>query len=109
MAKKRTTSKSRKKTSAKKNKALPAVILGGSVGLFVAFVVFLAILIGVLFNYHFLMTDDGFEVVKKIHWGAKDTFANTKDWGPIDWLEHDEVGRALVNREIDRAQKKWFE
>lgn len=108
MAKKRTTTKGRKKTTSK-SKGLPVLLAGGFIGLFIAVVIFFAIFIGVLFNYHFVMTDDGFRVVEKIHWGAKDTFADTRDWGPMDWLNHSEVGKALLNREVDKAKKSLFE
>jgi hypothetical protein len=105
VAKKRSSSKKRKKS----NKGLPALLLGGSVGLLVVFAVFLAIFFGLLFNYHFLVTDDGFQVVKKLHWGVRDTFADTRDWGFKDWVQHDEVGKALLNSEMDKAKKKWLE
>ncbi|MBN1883395.1 MAG: hypothetical protein JW885_14605 [Deltaproteobacteria bacterium] len=92
MAKKRSTKKkksSRKKKTDQKN----IVILVGAV---VAAVVFF----GVLFNYHFLMTDDGFVVVQKESWGPDATFADTRNWGLSDWLEHPEVTEALTKREI---------
>ncbi|MBN1574708.1 MAG: hypothetical protein JW984_16035 [Deltaproteobacteria bacterium] len=103
MAKKRNTSKGGRKSKG------PVLLLGGSVALLIVFAIFLAIFVGLLFNYHFLLTDDGFKVVEKIHWGVKDTFADTRDWGIKDWIQHDEVGKALLNSEVDRAKKKWFE
>ena len=109
MAKKRTTSKGRRKTTSKKSSGLPVILAGGLSAFFIVGVIFLAIVIGLLFNYHFLMTDDGFKVVEKIHWGAKDTFADTRDWGLKEWIQHDEVGKALMNSEIDKAKKRWFE
>jgi hypothetical protein len=53
-----------------------------------------------LFNYHFLMTEDGFVVVEKESWGVDATFADTRNWDFSDWLDHPEVAEALTKREI---------
>jgi len=100
MAKKRSTKKksSRKKKTNQKN----TVILVAAI---VAAVIFLAI----LFNYHFLMTDDGLVVVEKESWGPETTFANTRNWGLSDWAEHPEVFDALLEREIERGINNFLD
>lgn len=106
---KRTTKKKKKKTTSKKSKALPFILAGGSLGLLVAGIIIFSILIGVLFNFHFLMTKDGFKMVEKNHWGMNDTFADTRDWGFVDWANHPDVGQALLADELDKGMKKLFE
>lgn len=106
-SKKKGTTK-KKKTTSKKSKALPFILTGGSLGLLVAGVIIFSILIGVLFNFHFLMTKDGFRVVEKNHWGMNDTFADTRDWSFVDWANHPDVGQALLADELDKGIKKLF-
>ena len=92
MAKKRSTKKKKsspRKTSTQKN---TTVLIGA--------VVVAVILFAVLFNYHFLMTEDGFVVVEKEAWGLDATFADTRNWGWSEWLEHPEVTEALTKREL---------
>lgn len=93
MAKKRSTKKksSRKKKTQQKN---TAVLVGA--------IVAAAIFIAVLFNYHFLITDDGLVVVQKESWGPDATFANTRSWDFSDWAEHPEVVEALARREFKK-------
>jgi hypothetical protein len=105
MAKKKTTAK-RKTTSKKRKKSLLSKKDQKSMIQLVAIVVGVLILIALLFNYHFVITKKGMRVVEKESWGAKDTFANTKNWGPLDWVEHEELLKALGKKEakdfIDR-------
>ena len=64
-------------------------------------IVVAVVFFAVLFNYHFLLTDDGFVAVEKESWGPETTFANTKNWDFNDWMKHPEVAEALAKREIE--------
>ncbi len=63
------------------------------------------VLVGVAMNFHFVLTKNGFKVLKKAHWGAKDTFVDTRSWGPLDWIDHSDLLKAMVNDTIDNLQK----
>jgi hypothetical protein len=59
----------------------------------------------VVMNFHFVLTKNDFKVLKKAHWGFKDTFVNTRSWGPLDWIDHSDLLKAMVNDTIDNLQK----
>jgi ABC-type sugar transport system permease subunit len=94
MAKKGSSRKSRSKRSF----TLPAVV-----------VVVVIVLVAVAMNYHFVLTKNDFKVLTKAHWGAKDTFVNTRSWGPLDWIDHSDLLKAMVNDTIDNLQKEVVE
>jgi hypothetical protein len=48
------------------------------------------------FNYHFIRTSKGLVVERKSEAGFADTFADTREWGPIDYLKNPTVARALM-------------
>jgi hypothetical protein len=64
------------------------------------------ILVVVVMNFHFVLTKNDFKVLKKDHWGPKDTFVDTRSWGPLDWVNHSDLLKAMVNDTIDNLQKK---
>jgi hypothetical protein len=68
-------------------------------------IIVIAALAVIAMNYHFMITDDGPKVIKKIRWGTADTFVDTRDWGPIDWMKHHEVMDAMLSDTIDELQK----
>jgi len=94
MAKKRSTKKKKSTRKKKTNQKSTAVLVGA--------IVAAAIFFAVLFNYHFLVTDDGLVVVQKESWGPDATFANTRSWDFSDWAEHPEVAEALAKREFKK-------
>ena len=101
MAKKKTTTKKttkkrrprkRKKTLLSQNNTILAIAIAAAI-----------IFFGILFNYHFVLTGDGMEVLKKESWSPKDTFVDTRNWGPFDWLEHPEIVEALTKKKINEG------
>ena len=72
----------------------------------VAVAVVVIVVIAIVMNFHFVRTKNDFKVLKKAHWGAKDTFVDTRSWGPLDWLGHDDLLKAMVNETIDNLQKE---
>jgi ABC-type sugar transport system permease subunit len=90
MAKKGSSRKSRSKL----NLTVPVVVA-----------VVAVILIAIVMNFHFVLTKNDFKVIKKSQWGVKDTFVNTRSWGPLDWMDHSDLLKAMVNDTIDDLQK----
>ncbi len=90
MAKKGSSRKSRSKT----NPTVPVVVA-----------VVVVIVIAIVMNFHFVLTKNDFKVIKKSQWGFKDTFVDTRSWGPLDWIDHGELLKAMVNDTIDDIQK----
>jgi len=79
---------------------------GGKNTTVIAVVAVVAILIvAIVMNFHFVLTKNGFKVLKKSHWGSKDTFVDTRSWGPLDWIDHGDLLKAMVNDTIDNLQK----
>ncbi len=89
MAKKSSSHKSRTKRSL----TLPVIV------------VVIIVLVAVAMNYHFVLTKNGFKVLQKAHWGPKDTLVDTRSWGPLDWIDHSDLLKAMVNNTIDNLQK----
>ena len=89
---KRSTPKRRKKSTLSKNNTILAIAVAAAV-----------IFLGILFNYHFVLTTDGLEVLKKDGWGPKDTFVDTRNWGPFDWLDHPDIVEALTKKKINEG------
>ena len=57
-------------------------------------------LVAAAMNYHFVLTKNGFKVLKKSHWRPKDTLVDTRSWGPLDWIDHSDLLKAMVNNTI---------
>ena len=95
LAKKR---KSSGKRSKKRKLTIPTIVV-----IAVAAIVIIAI------NFHFMLTKDGPKVIKKVRWGAADTFVDTRDWGPLDWITHTDVLKATGNDMFDHLQEDIIE
>lgn len=90
MAKKGSSRKSR----TKHNLTVPVVVA-----------VVVIVLVAIVMNFHFVLTKNDFKAIKKSQWGIKDTFVNTRSWGPLDWIDHSDLLKAMVNDTIDNLQK----
>jgi hypothetical protein len=82
------------KAKSKTNWTVPGIIALGLVIIFV-----------IVMNYHFIMTDNGFKMIKKVRWTTTDTFADTRDWGPIDWMKHGDLMKAMLGDTVDKLKK----
>ena len=60
----------------------------------------------VILHYHFIITDDGLEVAKKITWGPKNTLVDTRDWGVLDWIKNSDVSEALSKKKLKEVIDK---
>ncbi len=85
---------SSRRSRAKVNLTVP-VVVGVVVVILIAFVM----------NFHFVLTKNDFKVIKKSQWGFKDTLVDTRSWGPLDWIDHSDLLKAMVNDTIDDLQK----
>jgi hypothetical protein len=68
-------------------------------------IVVAAVIAVIAMNFHFMLTKDGPKVIKKARWGAADTFVDTRDWGPVDWMKHADIMDAMFSDTIDKLQK----
>jgi hypothetical protein len=78
----------------KQNLTVPAIVA-----------VVVIVIVAIVMNFHFVLTKNDFKVLKKSHWGFKDTFVNTRSWGPLDWIDHSDLLKAMVSDTIDDLQK----
>jgi hypothetical protein len=85
---------SSRRGGAKKNLTVPAVVA-----------VVVIILVAIAMNFHFVLSKNDFKVIKKSQWEFKDTFVDTRSWGPLDWINHSDLLKAMVNDTIDTLQK----
>jgi hypothetical protein len=85
---------SSRKGGTKKNLIVPVVVA-----------VVVIVIAAILMNFHFIRTKNDFKVLKKSSWGPKDTFVDTRSWGPLDWIDHGDLLKAMVNDTIDDLQK----
>lgn len=85
---------SSRRGGAKKNLTVPVVVA-----------VVVVLLVAIVMNFHFVLTKNDFKVLKKSQWGFKDTFVDTRSWGPLDWIDHSDLLKAMVNDTIDNLQK----
>lgn len=67
--------------------------------------VVVVVVAAILMNFHFVRTKNDFKVLKKSSWGPKDTFVDTRSWGPLDWIDHSDLLKAMVNDTIDNLQE----
>ena len=54
------------------------------------------LLIGLSYEYHFVMSDDGFLVIPKTQSALKNIYVDIRDWSLQDWGDHPDVARALI-------------
>ncbi|HCF60320.1 MAG TPA: hypothetical protein DFS52_20265 [Myxococcales bacterium] len=47
-------------------------------------------------NYHFIRTSKKLVIERKAEMGFKDTFVDTREWGPIDYLKNPGVANVLA-------------
>jgi hypothetical protein len=47
-------------------------------------------------SYHVVLTRDGLVFERKDELTFEDTFADARHWGPIDWIKHPRVAKALL-------------
>lgn len=92
------TRKSSVKRSKKRKLTIPAIV-----------VIAVAALVIIAMNFHFILAKDGPRVIKKVSWGAADTFVDTRDWGPLDWMTHTDVLKATGNDMFDHLQEDIIE
>ncbi len=85
---------SSRRVRTKRNLTVPAVVA-----------VVVIVLLAIVMNFHFVLTKNDFKVIKKSQWGLKDTFVDTRSWGPLDWIDHSDLLKAMVNDTIDKLQK----
>ena len=65
-----------------------ALIPKGFAPLIILFAIAIFIFLGVASNFHFVLTEGGFHIVKKEKYGLSETFLDTTDWDVFDWEDH---------------------
>jgi hypothetical protein len=54
------------------------------------------VLLGLSYEYHFVMSDEGFLIVPKTQSALKNIYVDIRNWSLKDWGEHPDVARALI-------------
>ena len=54
------------------------------------------LLMGLSYEYHFVMSDQGFLVIPKTQSALKNIYVDIRDWSLKDWGDHPDVARALI-------------
>ena len=54
------------------------------------------IIMGLSYEYHFVMSDDGFLFVPKSQASLKDVYVDIREWTISDWGDHPQVAKALI-------------
>jgi hypothetical protein len=67
-----------------------------SVWMFLSGLVAGLILMGTAYQYHFVLSDEGFVVISKPQPTLSDVYADIRDWSLNDWTEHSELAKALI-------------
>ena len=57
------------------------------------------LLIYTALNYHLIHTQSGVHLVPKIESKLAATYVDVRNYGPVDWLEHEEIAMAIVRAE----------
>lgn len=53
-------------------------------------------------NHHFIRTSDGLIVERKSEAGVADTWADTRAWGPVDYLKRPAITKALARHGLGK-------
>ncbi|HUG18416.1 MAG TPA: hypothetical protein VMM56_05525 [Planctomycetaceae bacterium] len=67
-----------------------------SVWMFLSGLVAGLILMGTAYQYHFVLSDEGFVVISKPQATLSDVYADIRGWTLQDWTEHSELAKALI-------------
>lgn len=67
-----------------------------SVWLFLGGILTGFLLMGLSYEYHFVMSDEGFLIVPKTHSALKNIYVDIRAWSLEDWGKHPDVARALI-------------
>jgi hypothetical protein len=67
-----------------------------SVWLFLGGILTGFLLMGVSYEYHFVMSDEGFLIVPKTRSALKNIYVDIRGWSLQDWGKHPDVARALI-------------
>ncbi|MCB1043218.1 MAG: hypothetical protein KDC35_09775 [Acidobacteria bacterium] len=67
---------------------------------FIALTVLLLAIAVFFGNYHVVRDKQGLQLVKKSEFGFKETWLDTRDWSPLDYIKHADVSKEL-------AKKHW--
>lgn len=54
------------------------------------------LLMGLSYEYHFVMSDQGFLIVPKTQSALKNIYVDIREWSLKDWGNHPDVARALI-------------
>ena len=54
------------------------------------------LLMGASYEYHFVMSDEGFLIVPKTQSALKNVYVDIRGWSLQDWGQHPDVARALI-------------
>lgn len=54
------------------------------------------LLMGLSYEYHFVMSDQGFLIVPKTQSALKNIYVDVREWSLKDWGDHSDVARALI-------------
>ncbi len=54
------------------------------------------LLMGLSYEYHFVMSDKGFLIVPKTQSALKNIYVDIRGWSLEDWGKHPDVARALI-------------
>ncbi|MDG2389115.1 MAG: hypothetical protein P8M30_07330 [Planctomycetaceae bacterium] len=54
------------------------------------------LLMGLSYEYHFVMSEEGFLIVPKSQSSLSKVYVDIRDWSITDWGDHPEVARALI-------------
>jgi len=53
------------------------------------------LLMGVL-KFHLIRAADGLHLIPKVESTLADSYADVRDFGPADWVQHDRIAAALI-------------
>jgi len=67
-----------------------------SLWLFLAGMAFGLLLMALSYEYHFVMSDEGFLIVPKSESSLSNVYVDIRDWTLSDWGDHPEIARALI-------------
>ncbi|MCX7919586.1 MAG: hypothetical protein N3A72_08280 [bacterium] len=54
------------------------------------------VIVYILGSYHFLQTNAKMYVVRKVHFGFKDTYVDMRKWSALDLFYHPEIKQAII-------------
>ena len=51
-----------------------------------------------VYQFHLVRNDDGFMIVPKNEASVAESYADIRDWGPLDWTEHPILVQSMIEQ-----------